>query len=130
MRRLWNDDSTSRFDMFQITKEDFCFYWRKAKETTSSSWSNIHFRHFKAAVKSEMISNFLANKLTVIGSYGVPPSHWGTGLQVMLEKIAGVALVEKLHVILLMEADYNFFNNWFFWIQSNEHYILNDQYSQ
>ena len=32
----------------------------------------------------------------------------------MLEKVAGIALVNKLRAILLMEADYNFFNKWVF----------------
>ena len=53
----------------------------------------------------------------------------------MLEKVAGVALVEKLWAILLMEADYNFFNKWVFGFkmmdrQYLKNYIPNDQYSQ
>ena len=32
----------------------------------------------------------------------------------MLEKIAGISLVEKLRGILLMEADFNYFNKWAF----------------
>ena len=32
----------------------------------------------------------------------------------MLEKIAGIALVNKLRAILLMEADFNFHNKLFF----------------
>ena len=38
----------------------------------------------------------------------------GVELQVLLEKIAGVALVNKLRAILLMEADYNYFNKYIF----------------
>ena len=135
MQRLWSEENNTRFDTFSITKDDFCYYWRKAKETTSSSFSNIHFGHYKAATRSDIISEFLANKLSVIGSYGVPPERWGIGLQVMLEKVAGVALVEKLRAILLMEADYNFFNKWVFGFKAMdrlylENYIPNDQYSQ
>ena len=53
----------------------------------------------------------------------------------MLEKVAGVALVEKLRAILLMEADYNFFNKWVFGWKAldglySSGYIPNDQYSQ
>ena len=32
----------------------------------------------------------------------------------MLEKVAGVALVNKLRAILLMEADFNYMNKWIF----------------
>ena len=103
MKLLWNDDSNKRFATFSITKEDFRYYWKRAKESTSSSISNVHFGHYKTAARSDIISRFLADKLTVIGSYGCPPTRWGNGLQVMLEKVAGVALVEKLWAILLME---------------------------
>ena len=36
------------------------------------------------------------------------------GLTVMLEKIAGLALVSKLRAILLMEADFNMHNKLIF----------------
>ncbi len=36
------------------------------------------------------------------------------GLQVMLEKIAGVCLVEKLHAIQLYEANFNCYNQFVF----------------
>ena len=35
-------------------------------------------------------------------------------MHVMLEKIAGVALMNKLRAILLIEGDYNYFNKWVF----------------
>jgi hypothetical protein len=42
--------------------------------------------------------------------------YWGVGLSFILEKIVGVipVLVNKLHTILLMEADFNFMNNFVF----------------
>ena len=45
---------------------------------------------------------------------GSPPDRWGYDLTVMLEKIAGLALISKLHAILLMEADFNFHTNLIF----------------
>ena len=41
---------------------------------------------------------------------GIQPTGWGVALQVMLEKIAGVCLVNKLHSMQLYEANYNWFN--------------------
>lgn len=41
---------------------------------------------------------------------GYPLRRWCRGLQVILEKKAGVRLVNKLRAILLMEADFNFGN--------------------
>jgi hypothetical protein len=52
-----------------------------------------------------------------------------------LEKIAGIALVTKLHAILLMEGDFNYMNKWIFCYKAiNKLYALGyvpgDQYSQ
>ena len=50
---------------------------------------------------------------TIVAS-GIQPARWGVALQVMLEKIAGVCLVDKLRSIQLYEADYNWFNKFVF----------------
>jgi hypothetical protein len=56
----------------------------------------------------------LALQLTVIARSGIPPENWSVGLQVMLEKIAGVCLVEKLRTIQLYKADFNCYNQFIF----------------
>ncbi len=66
------------------------------------------------ATYSNVIANFLSQKNTLIARGGCPPDRWGHGLQVMLENVAGVALVNKLCAILLMEADFNCLNKWVF----------------
>jgi hypothetical protein len=43
---------------------------------------------------------------------------------VLLEKVPGVALVDKLRAILLMEGDFNFYNKWIF-----GHVVVNKLYS-
>jgi hypothetical protein len=50
----------------------------------------------------------------VVAKSGIPPENWSIGLQVMLEKIAGVCLVEKLRAIQLYEADFNCYNQFVF----------------
>jgi hypothetical protein len=124
-----------RFAAFEITPDDYRTFWKWVKESTSSSLSGLHFGIYKAAVQLEAITFFLSDKISVSGSYGCPPSRWGCGLQVMLEKIAGVALVNKLRAILLMEADYNFYNKFVFGFKAldilyDNSYIPEDQYSQ
>jgi len=91
-----------------ITAEEFQYFWRRIKEGTASSYSGIHYGHYKAASHSSRLSAFLAKKITLISRTGCPPERWSYGLTVMLEKIAGIALVNKLRAILLMEADFNF----------------------
>ena len=110
--RLRTDDG----EEITVSPDDFRKYWKKAREETSSSTCGIHFGHYRAATKSDKITKFLSQKVTVIARTGLPPERWDNRLQVMLEKIAGIALVNKLRAILLMEAEYNFFNRWqFIW---------------
>ena len=97
-----------------ITPEDFKLFWKRVNEFTSSSMSGIHYGHHKAAAQDEFSTNLLAQQLTIIARTGVPPESWCVGLQVMLEKIAGVCLVDKLRAIQLYEADFNFYNQFVF----------------
>jgi hypothetical protein len=66
---------------------------------------------------------------------GSHPSRWGNSLQILLEKVPGVALVDKLCAILLMEGGFNFFNKWFFRHEAVNKlhkigYVPDDQYSK
>ena len=106
---MTNGDAT-----ITITPEEFQYFWKRVKERTSSSLSGIHYGHYKAAANSDRISGFLAKKITLISRTGCPPERWSYGLTVMLEKIAGLALVSKLRAILLMEADFNMHNKLIF----------------
>ena len=90
-----------------ITPEDFKRFWKKVNEFTSSSMSGVHYGYYKAAIKDAQSTNVLALQLTVIARSGIPPESWSVGLQELLEKIAGVCLVEKLRTIQLYEADFN-----------------------
>jgi len=98
----------------EITKEDFQSFWKKCKEQTSSSMSGCHYGHYKVAATNDLLSEVhaLFTELAVTG--GAPLSRWAQGLSCMLEKEAGVIKVNKLRAILLMEADFNFFNGLMF----------------
>jgi hypothetical protein len=98
----------------EITHQDFQQHWRKAREHTSSSLSGLHYGHYKAAAQSDLLSEMhaLMTKLAVTG--GAPLACWESGLSVMLEKTKGIIQVDKLRAILLMEADFNFYNGLMF----------------
>ena len=66
------------------------------KDKTSSSYSGVHFRHYKALGQSEYLSSLLAWKIMLIAQSECLSEHWGVGLTVMLEKVAWEALVSKL----------------------------------
>lgn len=97
-----------------ISPDEFRRFWKRVGEFTSSSPSNKHYGHYKAAAQSEMITGVLSKQLTVVARSGVPPDRWPVVLQVMLEKVAGICLVERLRSIQLYEADYNFYNQFIF----------------
>ncbi len=82
-----------------IMPEAFKLFWKKVNEFTSSSMSGVHYGHYKAAIQDPQSTNVLALQLTVIARSRKPPESWSVGLQVVLEKIAGVCLVEKLRAI-------------------------------
>ena len=79
-----------------VTKEDFQYYWQKAKERTSSSFSHVHFGHYKIAAKSEYLFRIHALKLSLIARSRCTPVRWKQCLAVILEKIADIAIVTKL----------------------------------
>jgi hypothetical protein len=97
-----------------ITPAEFTLFWKRVGEFTSSSSSGVHYGHYKAAIQDKVSTMILAQQLTVVARSRVPPESWSVGLQVMLEKIAGVCLVEKIHGIQLYEADFNCFNYFIF----------------
>jgi hypothetical protein len=81
----------------------------------SSSMSGVHYGHYKAAIQHRLSTEILAQQLTgVIACSRIPPESWSVGLQVMLEKIAGVCLVKKLRAIQLYKANFNCYNQFVF----------------
>ena len=99
---------------FEITASDYVQYWRRIKESTSSSPSGLHHGHYKASCKSEIIPEIMATQMNVTIRSGVHPLRWGTALQVLLEKVAGIRLVDKLRSIQLYEADLNWYMKFIF----------------
>jgi hypothetical protein len=97
-----------------LTPEEFKRCWQLIDEPTASSKSKIHFGHYKSAARIDHLATFFAKKLSFIARTGWAPSRWGNGLTCLLEKIAGIALVNKLRAILLFEADSNMFNRFIF----------------
>jgi hypothetical protein len=119
----------------RLGAEDFKYYWRRVQEKTSSLILGIHFGHYKTATYSAALTDFFARKIMMIAQCGCPPDRWGHGFQVLLKKVAGVVLVTKLRVILLMEGNFNYMNKWIFGYKAitklyKMGYVPGNQYSQ
>ncbi len=108
--KLLNEEGTETI----ITPEDFKHFWKRVGEFTSSSMSGIHYGHYKAAIQCNISTKILVQQLTVVARSGIPPEGWSIGLQVILEKIAGVCLVKKLCTIQLYKANFNCYNQFIF----------------
>jgi len=90
-----------------LNTENFCNHWRKARESTSSSFSGLHFGHYKAAASTPTIAHLHTRFTQLVFMSGMSLSRYQSGLQVILEKKAGAIHVDLLRAILLMEADFN-----------------------
>ena len=58
-----------------VSVEDFQHYWRRAKEKTASSFSDLHFGHYKAIAASDFLSKVHTLKLTLISKKGSVPER-------------------------------------------------------
>jgi len=97
--------------------------------------SGVHYGHYKTTIQDPQSTNALALQLTIITRSGIPPESWSVGLQVMLEKIAGVCLVKKLRAIQLYKADFNCYTQFIFGRQAmqmltDSGYIPEELFSQ
>ena len=72
--------------------------------------SNLHFGHWRAAAHNNYLASIHAYTIELSFCTGTPLKRWTYGLYVMLEKIPGVTLADKLRAILTMEAYFNFGN--------------------
>lgn len=102
------------FPQLTITGADYVKYHKRLHEATSSSPSGFHHGHGKSSAQSPLLADIYATQMNLIIRSGTHPTRWGIALQVLLEKVAGVCLVEKLRSIQLYEADLNWFMKFIF----------------
>ena len=67
-----------------ISADEFCYFWKRVKKGTASSYSGIHYGDYKAAAHSEQLLHFLPQKITLIARTGCPPDRCSYGLTIML----------------------------------------------
>ena len=90
-----------------ITSDQWIDHWKHAKERTASSYSGLHFGHYKAHTFMTAIAEIKCKLVNLAIISGRPLLRWMKGISVMLEKSAGDVNVQKLWAILLLEADFN-----------------------
>jgi hypothetical protein len=88
--------STAELD---ATVAEFIAHWRSAREKTSSSDSGRHFGHYIAASDDVELSTLHVESLNIASRRGIPLARWKHSLTVLLEKVLGNILVDKLRAI-------------------------------
>jgi len=99
-------------EVTQRSETEYLQGWRKARESTSSSMSGIHFGHYIAGTFNPEILIINRTMADIPLTTGYSPDRWKHGLNVLLEKVPGNVNIEKLRIILLFEADFNANNKW------------------
>ena len=81
----------------------------KWREATSTSPSGRHLGHYRAIIQDDTLLSCLTKFLDIIVQRGISLSRWQHAVNVMLEKDAGCPKINRLRIIHLFEADFNFF---------------------
>ena len=79
--------------------------WR---EQTSTSPSGRHLGHYRAVIQDDTLLRCLTKFLDIAVQWGISISRWQYAINVMLEKDAGCPRINRLRIIHLFEADFNF----------------------
>lgn len=90
-----------------LRSDDFQEWWKTADESIQSSYSQLHFSHYKCAAHDDYLSVIQTAKMNLALKTGVPLNRWKKSLTVLLEKKFGQIYIEKLRAICLFEADFN-----------------------
>ena len=97
-----------------VDSDDFQYFWLHCDGLIQSSYSHVHFGHYKAIAHDRYLSALEAAKLSLAASTGIPLDRWGSALTVLLEKQFGNIYLEKMRAICLLEADFNWLNKLIF----------------
>ncbi len=74
----------------------------------------VTYRHYKAASFDCYLLAMHTAKLTLAASTGVPLARWGNRLTVLLKKVFRNIYIDKMRTICLLEANYNWLNEFVF----------------
>ena len=95
-----------------MSLDEFVQGWKRSREHTSSGMSGLHFGHFKADLEHTKTLQINHQLLQIAVILGYSMLRWQRAIDVMIPKKANSKRVEKLRVICLMEADFNYMNKW------------------
>jgi len=92
----------------EVSREDVLRGFGGWRESTSTSPSGRHLGHYKALLKDDTLLDCLTKFLSIAVHHGISLSRWHQAVNIMLEKDEGQPKVNRLRIIHLFEADFNF----------------------
>jgi hypothetical protein len=100
-------------DLEPLSQEITIADWKKGfsvwKESTSTSPSGRNLSIYKALLSCPTITKDLCEILNIILRLQLIPSRWCKAITVLIEKDPGNPCINRLRMIHLFEADFNFF---------------------
>jgi UDP-galactopyranose mutase len=96
---------------YNITPQLWTYYWKSAKERTSSASERLHFGAFEAGVHHPVIVEFEARMTNETMQSGYSPKQWQMVTDAMLIKKEGITMVETVRMTIRFMADCNYMNN-------------------
>jgi hypothetical protein len=91
-----------------VEEEDVKRGFGKWREATSTSPSGRHLGHYRAIIQDDILLRCLTKFLDIAVQRGISLTRWQYAINVMLEKDAGRPCINRLRIIHLFEADFNF----------------------
>ena len=91
-----------------ISTDDVIKGFKLWSEGTSTSPSRRHLGHYKALIQDPQLLQCLTWFLQLLTTRGIAISRWCNATNVLIEKDAGRPNINRLRIVHLFEADYNF----------------------
>ena len=113
---------------------EFVDFYRKAKETTSSSPSGRHYGHYKALIDGNMeVMRVIFDILTVCLEKGIILERWKNSVTSLIEKIEGKPYLHKFRTIHVVESELQYFSKVIYArrmmkLVEKENIVTDDQY--
>ena len=94
---------------WEITNDNILRGFQSWKESTSTSPSGRHLGLYKAEIQNPVLLSCFVKFLNVAISSGISIPRWSQAVNILIEKEAGQPKINRLRIIHLFEADFNFY---------------------
>ncbi|KAI2494702.1 hypothetical protein MHU86_19837 [Fragilaria crotonensis] len=93
----------------EISEDDLHKGFKQWPESTSTSPSGRHLGHYKAIIQHPVLLKCMVQFMNIAIARGIAIPRWSKATNVLIEKDQGQPRINRLRIIHLFEADFNFF---------------------